>query len=144
MLRQTATAPNWSGATSSDVVPYNGATLAYVGDAVYELRVREHLLARGLTKTDDLHRAAIRFTSAQGEAAAADRLLSDILTEEETDVYKRGRNAPASHTPKNADPATYHRASGLEALFGFLYLEGRRERLDELLSAAIAAVEELL
>jgi len=66
------------------------------------------------------------------------------LTEAETDVFKRGRNAEASHRPKNADLATYHQASGLEALFGFLYLEGKRERLEELMRAAIAAVEELL
>jgi ribonuclease-3 family protein len=122
----------------------NGATLAYVGDAVYELKVREHLLSAGLGLTGDLHPAAIRFTSAQGEAKAADRLLSGILTEEETDVFRRGRNAVASHKPKNADLATYHQASGLEALFGFLHLEGRRERLDELCAMAIAAVEELL
>jgi len=67
-----------------------------------------------------------------------------MLTEFETDVFKRGRNAEASHRPKNADLATYHQASGLEALFGFLYLEGQRDRLEELMRAAIAAVEELL
>ncbi|HAQ55981.1 MAG TPA: ribonuclease III [Acholeplasmatales bacterium] len=126
------------------MVPYSGATLAYIGDAVLELRVREHLLARGITKTNDLHTAAIRYTSAGGESRAADKLLAGMLTDAETDVFKRGRNAEASHRPKNADLATYHQASGLEALFGFLYLEGRRDRLEELMRAAIAAVEELL
>jgi len=126
------------------MVPYNGATLAYVGDAVYELRVREHLLSKGLTKTNDLHTSAIRYTSAGGESAAAAKLLSGILTEAETDVFKRGRNAEASHKPKNADLGTYHQASGLEALFGFLYLEGKKERLEALFAVSLAAVEELL
>jgi len=126
------------------MVLYNGATLAYVGDAVLELKIREHLLAKGLTKVKDLHQAAIRYTAATGQAKAAEKLLAGFLTEAESDVFKRGRNAESSHKPKNADLATYHQATGLEALIGFLYLEGKHERLEALLLATIAAIEELL
>ncbi len=126
------------------MIPYNGATLAYVGDAVLELKIREHLLAGGLTKVNDLHKAAIRYTAATGQAKAAEKLLAGFLSEAEADVFRRGRNAESSHKPKNADLATYHQATGLEALIGFLYLEGKHERLEALLQATIRAIEELL
>ena len=106
-------------------------SLAFLGDAVYEAMVREHLIRQQDRKTDDLHRAAVRFVSAQAQDEALRRILP-LLTEEETRTFKRGRNAHVTHVPKGATTAQYHNATGFEALVGWLYLNGRIERLREL------------
>ena len=100
--------------------------LAFVGDGVYSLMVRERLLSQANRPVNDLHRMAVREVRAEAQAAAIDRLLP-LLTEEEEAVFKRGRNA---HTARSG--ADYHRATGLEALFGYLYLAGRVDRVREL------------
>ena len=100
--------------------------LAFVGDGVYSLMVRERLLSQANRPVNDLHRMAVREVRAEAQAAAIDRLLP-LLTEEEEAVFKRGRNA---HTARSG--ADYHRATGLEALFGYLYLAGRVDRVQEL------------
>jgi len=125
------------------MIQYNGLTLAYIGDAIYEMRVREHLLDLKLVKVNDLHNNAIRYTSATQQALVARTLVDSTFTEEEVAVFKRGRNQNSSHKPKNADIQTYNIATGFEAVIGFLYLEKRHERLDELLKRTFEIIEEL-
>lgn len=105
--------------------------LAHVGDAVYELLVRSYLCCQGITRADQLHRATVSYVSAPAQAALVQRLLPH-LTEWETAIYKRGRNAHVHGIPKNASHAQYARATGLEALLGGLYLSGQHARINEL------------
>jgi len=119
----------------------NGLSLAYIGDAVYELEIRTRLLGTGLTKVGDLHKQAIRFTSAKGQSAAMD-ILETSLSEEEIAIYKRGRNSETVRKPKNADLKDYHRATGFEALIGYLYLEDKKDRLKELIDACYAGISQ--
>ena len=105
--------------------------LAHVGDGVYELLVRAHLAARGGVKVGDQHRQTIAYVSAAAQAEAAELLLP-VLTEEEHAVYRRGRNARVHGTPAGCTVAQYHAATGLEALFGWLWLAGQEERVREL------------
>ena len=100
--------------------------LAFVGDGVYSLMVRERLLCEANRPVNDLHRQSVRDVRAEAQAAAMGRIM-EHLTEEEEAVFKRGRNA---HTARSG--ADYHRATGLEALFGSLYLDGRIDRVREL------------
>lgn len=110
--------------------------LAHIGDAVYELLVRTWLCAHGKTTSKGLHRETVRRVCAKAQASAAERLL-DSLTDEELAVYKRGRNAKVNSVPKNADISQYHSATGFETLFGYLYLNGRRDRINELFELVI-------
>ncbi len=105
--------------------------LAFVGDGVYGLLVREHLTAAGNMPVNRLHRSAVELVCASAQSDAIELLLP-LLTEEEEAVYKRGRNAHSASVPRHADPAQYRRATGLEALFGYLYLMGQEQRLREL------------
>ena len=110
--------------------------LAHVGDGVWELLVRTMLCAGGHQAIHDLHRETVRCVNAPAQAHAAERLLP-LLTEEEAAVYRRGRNAKVHGVPQNASVAEYHSATGLEALFGWLYLLGRTDRLTALFAAAM-------
>lgn len=106
-------------------------TLAFLGDVVYELLVRETLIQereRPVGKLHELSAGQVR-ASAQSEVY---RLLQEYVTEEELSILKRGRNAAPAHTPKNASPIDYRRATGVEALFGYLYLTGQYGRIQEL------------
>ena len=114
----------------------NGVTLAYIGDAIYEVLVREMLIKNGIQKVDNLHKEAIKYTSAVGQNKAVEAIL-DSLSEEELGIFKRGRNANGDRKAKNATITEYRQATGLEALFGFLYLEKRFERIYELLNEII-------
>lgn len=105
--------------------------LAHVGDAVYELLYRSKLCTDGHTAVAEMHRMTVAFVRAEAQAEAAAKLLP-VLTTEEVSVYKRGRNAKVNSVPHNADIGQYHAATGLEALFGWLYLLGRTERINEL------------
>jgi len=105
--------------------------LAHVGDAVYDLLVRTYLCKCGRAKAGDLHRETVRRVSAPAQAKAMDR-LEPLLTEEERDIFRRGRNTKVHFIPQHATRAQYQRATGLEALFGSLYLSGKRERLNAL------------
>lgn len=107
-------------------------TLAFVGDGVYGLMVREHLACEANRPVGTLHKCSVDMVRAEAQSAAAARILP-LLTEEEEAVFRRGRNA---HTTRNSPE--YHRATGLEALFGFLYLSDRKERLRELFAVAMA------
>lgn len=114
--------------------------LAFVGDGVYGLLVREMLARDGSRPVGQLHRMAVAYVNATAQAAAYDR-IAPLLTEQEQAVYRRGRNGGA-HPPKNADPGHYAKATGLEALFGYLYLNGAQERARELFEAITADKEE--
>ncbi|MBR5485942.1 MAG: ribonuclease III [Oscillospiraceae bacterium] len=106
-------------------------TLAFIGDGVYELLVRERLVAGGSMPVGKLHSLAVQQVRASCQSKAY-FIIENQLTEEELSVMKRGRNASGVHPPKNSDPAEYRRATGLEALFGFLYLKGEISRLNSL------------
>ena len=105
--------------------------LAHVGDAVYELLVRTWLCVHGKATGRGLHQAAIALVRAEAQAAGAERIRS-VLTEEETSVFRRGRNAHPHTVPAHASRAQYAEATALEALFGWLYLTGQRDRANEL------------
>ncbi|MEG1404506.1 MAG: ribonuclease III domain-containing protein [Oscillospiraceae bacterium] len=105
--------------------------LAHIGDAVYELLVRTWLCAHGKTTSKGLHRETVRFVSAPAQARAT-LLFMEKLSDAELVAYKRGRNARVNSIPKNADISEYHAATGLETLFGYLYLKGETDRINEL------------
>ncbi len=109
-------------------------TLAFLGDAVFELLVREELVLQANMPVGQLHHRAVGVVCAGAQSAAVE-ILEPLLTEEEVEIYKRGRNANAHHVPKNSDLADYRRATGLEALFGYLYLKGEQERIRFLYAA---------
>ena len=105
--------------------------LAHVGDAVLELMVRTWLCMQGVSTAKQLHCATVEHVSAKAQAAAAERLMS-ILGEDELAVFKRGRNAHVNSTPRGSTLKEYHIATGIEALFGYIYLKGDTQRLTEL------------
>lgn len=108
--------------------------LAFIGDCIYEIMVRETLVTNANRPVNDLHRESVKFVSAKAQTEAFEK-IKDILTEEETAVYKRGRNAKVGHSPKSATEGEYHCATGVEALFGYLYLTEQTDRIKELFSA---------
>lgn len=105
--------------------------LAHLGDAVYELMVRSWLCLHGKATNKGLHKAAITYVSAPAQAQRCQKFLP-ILTEEEQDVFRRGRNSHTAAVPKGASVGEYHTATAMEALFGWLYLNGKTDRLNEL------------
>lgn len=107
---------------------YSPLALAFLGDAVYGLLVRERLLRSANRPAGKLHTLSVQAVNARAQAEAVRKILP-LLTEDEFAVYKRGRNAHPGHTPKNQSEGDYHSATGLEALFGWLYLHGAEERL---------------
>ena len=118
-----------------DVNTINIITLAYMGDAIYEVYIREKLIKNGIAKVEDLASAATKYVSAKGQANILKELLDkNILTEEEQDIIKRGRNNKRSSHPKHTDIITYKYSTGFEALIGYLYLSNKQTRLDELLN----------
>lgn len=114
----------------------NPVVLAYIGDAVFELLVRQYLISLPNQKSHHLHREATKFVSAKGQRQVLERWNAH-LTEEEADIVRRGRNAKSGTPPKNADAADYRLATALECLVGYLYYEGRTDRLGELIAIAI-------
>ena len=121
----------------------NGLALAYIGDAIYELHIRQYLLEAGQTRPNQLHHLATQFVSAKAQNELVLKMLeTNLLLEEEERIYKRGRNAKSHSTAKNADVATYRNSTGFEALMGYLYMSGQTERLKELINWCIKEVEE--
>ena len=106
-------------------------SLAFVGDAVFAIEVRKRLVLDCNRPVNDLHRESVKYVNAASQAKMIKRLLP-LLDEDETAVFRRGRNAHTGHTPKNQSEGDYHYATGLEAVFGYLYLEGKSERITEL------------
>ena len=111
----------------------NPVTLAFLGDAVYALWVRERLVRFGDGKLSELNRTAANVLSARGQSAFLERVLP-LLTQEEEEIFRRGRNAKKPTKSKHATAAEYNRSTGFEAVLGFLHLTGNDERVDELLS----------
>ncbi len=107
---------------------YSPLTLAFLGDSVYEVMVREMLLREANRPARELHEQAVAHVRAAYQANAAGR-IAELLTEEEADILRRGRNASGISVPRHATPADYRKATGFECLFGFLYLCGQTERL---------------
>ncbi len=105
--------------------------LAHLGDSVFEVMVRSWLCLHGKAKVKDLHRATVQYVAAPAQAERYER-IAPILTEEEAGVFRRGRNTAPHSVPKAATRGQYQTATGLEALFGYLYLQGKTERLNEL------------
>ncbi|WP_338826008.1 Mini-ribonuclease 3 [Moorella thermoacetica] len=105
--------------------------LAYVGDAVYELLVRAHLVGRGPAKPEQLHREALKYVRATAQARVVPA-LEEYLTPAEKDILRPGRNARPGHLPRTAAPAEYHSSTALESLLGYLYLQGDWARVEEL------------
>ena len=121
-------------ASREELLNMSSLGLAHLGDGVFELMVRAWLCLHGKVKVKDLHRATVGYVAAPAQAAAMERLLP-LLTDEETDVYRRGRNTAPHSVPRAATRAQYQSATGLEARFGWLYLQGRTDRLNQLFEA---------
>ena len=128
------------GLEQQDIRTYSPLTLAYLGDAVFELIVRTALVEKKNTQPEKLHKAATKIVKAETQAVMAE-LLKDSLTEEELAVYKRGRNAKAVTRAKNATMSEYRRATGFEALMGWLYLKDETGRMLELIHMGIEKAE---
>ena len=125
-----------------DVRELNPLQMAYVGDTVHDLYVRSMLMSRGMG-VGKMHKQAVRMVSAGAQAKMLAAIEAE-LTEAEADIARRGRNSQAKHAaPKHADPADYAHATGLEALWGYLYLSGQPQRLDELIKLALMRTEEV-
>lgn len=122
-----------------DVRAYSPLTLAYIGDAVYDLVIRTVVVERANRAANELHKRAVKFVQA-GTQAAMVTALQDILTEDELAVFKRGRNAKSNTSAKNASITDYRKATGFEALIGFLYLTDQTDRLLYLVKEGIERV----
>lgn len=115
-----------------DINNINVIVLAYLGDAIYEVYIRESLINKGINKVERLQEESVKYVSAKGQAKILDNLISTgILNEEEADIVKRGRNYKRSSHPKNTDIVTYKYATGFETLIGYLYLTNK-DRLNEI------------
>ena len=118
-----------------DIKTVSTAALAYLGDSVLEVCVREYLVSKGLSTSAHLNKEALSFVRASAQAEAMKNIL-DLLDEEEAAVFRRGRNVGHTATPKSASMSEYRAATGMEALFGWLHLLGKEERIRELFAAA--------
>lgn len=123
----------------TDLRTYSPLTLAYVGDAIYDLVIRTIVVERGNKSANNLHKKTVAYVNARVQARMIDALESG-LTEEETAVYHRGRNAKSYTSAKNASVIEYRKATGLEALIGYLYLQGQQERMLYLIHEAITKI----
>ena len=115
----------------------NGTELAFVGDAVFELLVREHISSTVDVNANTLHRMSVEYVCADGQSRALDYIM-DRLDADELDIVRRGRNANKVAVPRNADPKAYRRSTALEALFGYLHLCGRQDRILQLFGMVVA------
>lgn len=131
-LLENSDDPLWGSGEGNDPAGLPSLTLAYMGDVVFELMVRRHYLDKGVLKPGRLHKLTVGQVCASRQACLA-RQIQDFLSEDELLVYKRGRNAKSSHHAPNMSVTDYRRATGLEALIGYLYLCGRQDRLQWLI-----------
>jgi len=123
-------------------VSHSSLVLAFIGDSVFELKIREYFLGTGLAKVNTLQKATSTYASAKGHKMIMDYLLeNNILNDEELQVYKRGRNAKVNQKRKNFDSENYHASTGFEALIGSLYLNQQHQRIDELLKIIVDKFE---
>lgn len=124
------------GVGDVDIRTYSPLTLAYIGDGVFDLIIRSVVVGKGNTRANRLHQRTSRIVMARTQAQIIE-FLEPQLTAEEADIYRRGRNAKSPTMAKNATMADYRKATGLEALVGYLYLTDRFERLLELIKSAV-------
>ena len=128
---------------TEDVKQLNALALAYMGDAVLEQKVREHLLLAGRVKPNTLHKEATKYVSAKAQSFVVHRMMDEaFLTEEELAIFRRGRNAKSGTVPKNTDVQTYRNSSGFEAVLGYLFLLKQLERVYEIIHYAIDIIEQ--
>ena len=120
----------------------NTTALAFLGDAVYEIYARKYVMDSGQQNADRLHKAAIKYVCAAGQAKAVKSLMADFLSEEEVGLIKRVRNRKTASKARSADAVTYKLATAFEALMGFLYLDGQSQRLEEVVLEALKRIEE--
>lgn len=120
----------------------NTTALAFLGDAVYEIYARKYVMDSGQKNADRLHKEAIKYVCADGQAKAVKSLLKDFLSEEEVSLVKRARNRKTASKARSADAVTYKLATAFEALMGFLYLDGQTQRLEEVALEALKRIEE--
>lgn len=112
---------------------YNSLVLAYIGDAIYEVLVRKHLIDKGFIKVNDLQKEALNYVSAKNQALFLKELLNnDFLTTYEIEIIKRARNTKTHSKPKNCDILTYKHATALESVFGYLYMNNKYDRIKEI------------
>ena len=117
-----------------DVNTINVITLAYLGDAIYEAYIRETLIKQGIAKVEELQKITTKYVSAKGQASILTNMLeNNLLTNEEIEIVKRGRNYKRSSHPKHTDIITYKLSTGFETLIGYLYLSNNIQRLEEIL-----------
>ena len=126
-----------------DIRTINVISLAYLGDSVYEVYVREHLIKMGISLVENLQREAIKYVSAKSQSKIV-RWLTDnnYLNNDELDIIKRGRNYKRGSHPKNTDIITYKNSTGFEALIGYLYLDNKIDRLDEIIRYILEEYDE--
>ena len=122
--------------SKGDISQMSPLVWAYMGDAVYEKFIREYVIRQGLCKNGLLHKKSIKYVSAKGQSQIL-KEIEDFLTDEEKDIVRRGRNSNPHSTAKNADIVEYKYATGFEALIGWLYLNEKEERLEEILKKCI-------
>ena len=122
--------------TAKDIRTYSPLTLAYIGDAIYDLVIRSVLVNRGNTAVNNLHKRASAIVKAPAQAKVAAAIMED-LTDEEKDIYRRGRNSKPHTKAKNASTMEYLEATGLEAVVGFLYLKGDMDRVLDLIRSGL-------
>ena len=114
--------------------------LAYVGDAIYELYIREYIVNSSREQVSKMHRKTVKYVSAKAQAKIIENIMEE-LTEKEIDIFKRGRNAVANTIPKNTDVVTYKIATGFEGLVGYLYMAKENDRLQYLINKSIEIIE---
>ena len=120
-----------------DIRTYSPLTLAYIGDGIFDLVIRSLVVAKGNTRASELHKRTSQIVKAHTQAEMMEVLLLPLLSEEEADVYRRGRNAKSYTMAKNATMADYRKATGFEALMGYLYLKDEFPRIVELVKHGI-------
>ena len=125
-----------------DIRTYSPLTLAYIGDGIFDLVIRSIVVGRGNTRANELHHRTSHIVKAHTQAEMAEKLLP-VLTETENDIYRRGRNAKSPTMAKNATMSDYRKATGFEALMGYLYLTDLFERIVFLVKEGLAAIGEI-
>ena len=126
-----------------NITAMNGSMLAFVGDAYYDLKVREMLIRKGINKSNRFHKLAVFYVSAYAQSKILHQLVDEhFLSDEELEIVRRGRNVKSKSTPKNTDVMVYRQSTAFEAMIGYLYLKGNSERLDEVVERCIAIRKE--
>ncbi len=128
--------------TNTELKSINTTALAFMGDAVYEVYVRKYVMEKGVVSADTLHKIAVKYVRADGQAEAVKAMMNGFLTEEETALVKRARNRKSTSKSRSAGPVAYKLATAFEALIGYLYLSDNQERAQEIMKRAVEIIEE--